>query len=448
VRCHTFDYDENGRQRAIRYPTNSITPNHGGGTTLRYEWTASGQPRWVWSYNGNDQNENGLTAILTEYTAGGSDTSLVQTRTDYTGGTSATTYGYDRNQLVSAVETDGNGGQTGSWSYGYDLAGNRTSATVNGLQDSFGYNAANQLTSRNGNTGFAYDANGNETRAANTGPDRLATTWNTRDQNTGITLSGGTSIPFTYTGLSQDERTQAGGTTFTTSPVGLASQNGGGSNISWVRQPDGTPAAMRVTTAAGTRSYYYLTDNLGSTRALVDDTGTIINSYTYDPYGIARTTTEQVPNPNRYTGGYLDSTTGLYKLGIRYYDPTLGRFTQPDPTGQDPHYTYAGNNPVTFLDPRGDSFARDVFKGVITAGVALLVGGLVYAIPGVGLFAGAIAGACAGGATSAFLDGKSARTAGYQCLVAATSVGIGGTVKTVLRRTVVPRITRYLSRFD
>ncbi len=46
----------------------------------------------------------------------------------------------------------------------------------------------------------------------------------------------------------------------------------------------------------------------------------------------------------------------MYKLGIRYYDPTLGRFTQPDPTGQDPHYTYAGDNPVNFTDPSGASW--------------------------------------------------------------------------------------------
>jgi len=44
------------------------------------------------------------------------------------------------------------------------------------------------------------------------------------------------------------------------------------------------------------------------------------------------------------------------KLGIRYYDPTLGRFTQPDPTGQDDHYVYAGNNPASYIDPDGDAF--------------------------------------------------------------------------------------------
>jgi len=58
-----------------------------------------------------------------------------------------------------------------------------------------------------------------------------------------------------------------------------------------------------------------------------------------------------VPNPWQYTGGYLDSETGLVKLGQRYYDPTLGRFTQLDPKGGG--YVYAGDNPTTVVDPTG-----------------------------------------------------------------------------------------------
>ncbi|MFG2322322.1 RHS repeat-associated core domain-containing protein [Streptomyces sp. NPDC048568] len=51
--------------------------------------------------------------------------------------------------------------------------------------------------------------------------------------------------------------------------------------------------------------------------------------------GLPRTTpTESVPQPYRYVGAYADPT-GLYKMGHRYYDPTLGRFTQPDPSGQE-----------------------------------------------------------------------------------------------------------------
>jgi RHS repeat-associated protein len=38
-------------------------------------------------------------------------------------------------------------------------------------------------------------------------------------------------------------------------------------------------------------------------------------------------------NPWKFAAGYLDSSTGLYKFGTRYYDPTLGRWTQQDPVG-------------------------------------------------------------------------------------------------------------------
>ncbi|MFF8633592.1 RHS repeat-associated core domain-containing protein [Streptomyces pilosus] len=55
--------------------------------------------------------------------------------------------------------------------------------------------------------------------------------------------------------------------------------------------------------------------------------------------GSARTTpTESVPQPYRYAGAYSDPT-GLYKMGYRYYDPSLGRFTQPDPSGRRPTRT-------------------------------------------------------------------------------------------------------------
>lgn len=36
-------------------------------------------------------------------------------------------------------------------------------------------------------------------------------------------------------------------------------------------------------------------------------------------------------NPWQYTGGYYDSQTGLVKLGQRFNDPSLGRWTQEDP---------------------------------------------------------------------------------------------------------------------
>ena len=35
-----------------------------------------------------------------------------------------------------------------------------------------------------------------------------------------------------------------------------------------------------------------------------------------------------MPNPVEFTGAMLDSSSGLYKMGERYYDPGVGRFTQ------------------------------------------------------------------------------------------------------------------------
>ncbi|NEE19645.1 RHS repeat-associated core domain-containing protein [Streptomyces sp. SID7499] len=59
------------------------------------------------------------------------------------------------------------------------------------------------------------------------------------------------------------------------------------------------------------------------------------------------------PQPHRHAGTYLDPT-GLYKMGHRYYDPTLGRFTQPDPSGQETNpYLYADGDPISNIDPTG-----------------------------------------------------------------------------------------------
>jgi RHS repeat-associated protein len=67
-----------------------------------------------------------------------------------------------------------------------------------------------------------------------------------------------------------------------------------------------------------------------------------------------------LPTDYLFTGQKWDSTTGLYKMGDRYYDPTLGRFISPDsyiPDLTNPQdlnrYSYARNNPLKYSDPTG-----------------------------------------------------------------------------------------------
>ena len=110
----------------------------------------------------------------------------------------------------------------------------------------------------------------------------------------------------------------------------------------------------------GTNRYYYLFDGLGSVVALVDSSGTIVNTYKYDPYGRSVSSTGTVANPWRYAGAYFDSETAMYKMGTRYYDPLIQRFTQMDPKHGSlsrplslNRYSYARCNPVNATDRTG-----------------------------------------------------------------------------------------------
>ncbi len=78
-----------------------------------------------------------------------------------------------------------------------------------------------------------------------------------------------------------------------------------------------------------------------------------------DEYGNQTATSGTLLNPWRYAGGYNDGN-GLTKFGTRYYDPTVGRWTQQDsvtagitnPAAAN-KYPYVGDSPVDFSDPSG-----------------------------------------------------------------------------------------------
>ncbi|MCX8753111.1 RHS repeat-associated core domain-containing protein, partial [Snodgrassella sp. B3837] len=71
-----------------------------------------------------------------------------------------------------------------------------------------------------------------------------------------------------------------------------------------------------------------------------------------------------------YQGQYLDRETGLHYNTFRYYDPDIGRFTQPDPIGLLGGfnlYQYAPNS-LMWIDPwgwkTGEGYTHITYQGV------------------------------------------------------------------------------------
>jgi len=113
-----------------------------------------------------------------------------------------------------------------------------------------------------------------------------------------------------------------------------------------------------VVTFVGSKVVYWSANSLGRTNGASID---------YVAYGVI--TSVGGPNshlantnPYRYASGYLDTATGLYQYGQRYYQPTLGRWTQQDTLNMigDPangnRYTYTGDDPINNIDPSGQGF--------------------------------------------------------------------------------------------
>ncbi len=115
--------------------------------------------------------------------------------------------------------------------------------------------------------------------------------------------------------------------------------------------------AARWTPTSGTA--WYVTDQLGSVRHLLNATGAIVNSIIYDSFGnIVSQSNPTAGDRFTFTGREFDVELGYYYYRARYYDASLGRFISQDPigfaAGDSNLYRYVSNSPLTFVDPSGN----------------------------------------------------------------------------------------------
>jgi RHS repeat-associated protein len=115
------------------------------------------------------------------------------------------------------------------------------------------------------------------------------------------------------------------------------------------------PGGIPIEQVTGNTVVYYHQDQQGTTRALTDQSGNVIATYSYDPYGNLTASTGTTTTPLGYDGQYQDNETGLIYLRARYYDPATAQFITRDPavalTGD--AYGYAEQNPLNTSDPTG-----------------------------------------------------------------------------------------------
>jgi RHS repeat-associated protein len=265
------------------------------------------------------------------------------------------TYDYDdASQLTGLTYTLGTT-TLGTLTYSYDLAGNRTAVggtwartNLPAALASATYDDANQIATW-GATSFTYDDNGNLTS------DGVRTyTWDVRNQL--ASLTGPVNGSFAYDGVGRRRSKTIGSTTtgFLYDRLNPVQELSGGSVLANLLTGLNLDEYFTRTDAGGVRNY--LTDALGSSVALSDDSAVVQTEYTYDAFGGVTTSGGSSGSSFAFTGREVDGT-GLTFHRARYYDPRLQRFISLDPLGTASGdvnlYAYTRNSPQMWADRLG-----------------------------------------------------------------------------------------------
>ena len=119
---------------------------------------------------------------------------------------------------------------------------------------------------------------------------------------------------------------------------------------------------MTVQDPQGETTYLLGYDQVGSLKAAAamdgEHEGRVVKVMDYDAFGnVLADSNPGLFLPLAFAGGLRDRFTGLVRFLHRDYDPTVGRFTAPDPlgdTGGDHDlYDYCVDEPVGRVDPEG-----------------------------------------------------------------------------------------------
>ena len=239
-------------------------------------------------------------------------------------------------------------------SYGFDASSNLTTLPAGGTGS---YDKNGELTSALGGTttNYTYNADGQRVTAKQGSTTTASGTWNGAAELTAYSnaSAGMTAATYDGDGLRGTAAYAAGTQQFVWNNVSTLPQITMDSSNAYI-YTFGTAPVEQVSLATGAVTYL-VTDALGSVRGVVNSSGSLTATTSYDVWGNPQTSGGlTTTTPFGFAGGYTDAD-GLVYLIARYYDPATGQFISVDPlvdTTVEP-YAYADENPVSLTDPTG-----------------------------------------------------------------------------------------------
>jgi RHS repeat-associated protein len=409
-RTITFGYDQASRLSTITYPnigsgTRTVTRGYDNSDRLTsvQDWLGN---TTQFTYDASDvltgttyPAATGLTTVF-GYNNGPQLTSVTHKQS----GTPFLTFSYTRDNIgVLGTGTEVRGSTTTNHTYEYDslyrLRGDNLSST-NTVSNTWGYSAATEIIHSsqilNGGTAITTTRVYNPVNALSTILQKQGTTTQkdlsfTFDNNGNrIQLYDKVTKQSTNYTYDQADRLKSYGTrSYAYNGDGLRMSKAGPVTVEQYTWDPGVeaglplllqdasavfiygPGGMLLEEVSNSNDvYFYHTDQLGSVRALTNSSGSVVNTYDYDAYGIPTSTTGSTYNPFGFSGEYLDYESGLIYLRARYYDPATQQFLTRDPLenqSQQP-YAYGAGNPLAYTDPTGHFPFAVILIGALVGG--------------------------------------------------------------------------------
>ena len=278
------------------------------------------------------------------------------------------TFCYDTLNRVASARTSSTSGQY-CWgeTFGYDIWANLLS--IGGITPQ--YSGCSQesglsvgVTVKNQISGDSCDAAGNLLSGLGMGPF-------TYDAENHLKTAGG--VTYTYDGDGKRVQKSSGKLYWYGMGGDPLDESDAAGNITDEYVFLGGKRVARRNVSSG-NIYYYFADHLSTARIVTNATGTILDDSDFYPFGGERVVTSTSGNTYKFTGKERDTESGLDNFGARYDSSSIGRFMSPDPKPDSSRaanpqslnrYSYALNNPLKYVDVRGECTAPALGPGQV-----------------------------------------------------------------------------------